>query len=209
MKLLILVNVLESQSAGSTTVRLATEAASRGHQVWLTSPGNFTYDPSDRVVALCREIPAGTQGSVERVARLLRANVRERWVTVDELDAVLLRNNPSVQKPWAQSAATEFGRLATRRGVIVLNDPSGLARAMNKLYLQSFHRSLGVASGSRFLRLAQILRSREGFGSPAKNQGMVPTNVEHDSVRKGRVRPVGDAHQNVSDPRGSSSQILR
>ena len=31
-----------------------------------------------------------------------------------------------------------FGQMAARRGVIVLNDPVGLAKALNKLYFQLF-----------------------------------------------------------------------
>ena len=53
----------------------------------------------------------------------------------------MLRNVPSddyLQRPWASTAATEFARIAMRHGVIVLNDPNGLSKAMNKLYLQTF-----------------------------------------------------------------------
>lgn len=54
------------------------------------------------------------------------------------LPVLFLRNNPAAQSPWAQSAAINFGRSAMRSGVIVLNDPNGLAKAMNKMYLQTF-----------------------------------------------------------------------
>jgi glutathione synthase len=57
---------------------------------------------------------------------------------VDDLDVLLLRSNPSVQQVWARAAGMHFGRLAMRHGVIVLNDPNGLSKAMNKLYLQTF-----------------------------------------------------------------------
>ena len=53
----------------------------------------------------------------------------------------MLRNDPSsdaVKRPWAQSAGIIFGRMTIRHGVIVLNDPNGLAKATNKLYLQYF-----------------------------------------------------------------------
>ena len=55
---------------------------------------------------------------------------------------ILLRSNPSAQKPWAQSAGIHFARLAMRHGVIVLNDPNGLSKAINKLYLQTFPESV-------------------------------------------------------------------
>jgi glutathione synthase len=66
--------------------------------------------------------------------------VRER-ITVDDLDVLMLRNVPSddfLSRPWATTVATEFGRLASRQGVIVVNDPNGLAQAGSKMYFQLF-----------------------------------------------------------------------
>ena len=53
----------------------------------------------------------------------------------------MLRNDPSNEKgkrEWAKTAAIDFGRIAMRHGVIVLNDPNGLAKAQNKMYFQTF-----------------------------------------------------------------------
>ena len=53
----------------------------------------------------------------------------------------MLRNVPSddvISRPWAATIAAEFGRLAMRRGVVVLNDPNGLAKANSKMYFQLF-----------------------------------------------------------------------
>jgi glutathione synthase len=66
--------------------------------------------------------------------------IHER-ITVDDLDVLMLRNDPAgdaVQRPWAQPVGTIFGRVAMRHGVIVLNDPNGLAGAFNKMYFQLF-----------------------------------------------------------------------
>ncbi len=133
MKLAVVANVLQSEEAGQTTHRLAAECARRGHDVWVLSPGAFTYNADDRLLGRARPVPAGPR---RPAASLDDRDVK--WVTVDELDLMLLRNNPSVQHAWAQTAAISFGRLAMRRGVIVLNDPNGLAKAANKLYLQTF-----------------------------------------------------------------------
>lgn len=139
MRIGILVNVMESTDAGTTTFRLATQGANAGHEVWITSPGSFAYDPGDKILALARCVPPGHYTSPQKFLRALQGpGVQERWITVDDLDVLLLRNNPAVQKPWAQDAGIEFSRLALRRGVIVLNDPNGLSKAMNKLYLQTF-----------------------------------------------------------------------
>ena len=40
--------------------------------------------------------------------------------------------------PWATDVGILFGREAAKRGVIVLNDPDSLSKAINKLYFQSF-----------------------------------------------------------------------
>ena len=53
----------------------------------------------------------------------------------------MMRNVPSddiISRPWAATVATEFGRLAMRNGVIVVNDPNGLSKAGSKMYLQLF-----------------------------------------------------------------------
>ncbi len=130
---------MDSHEVGATTYRLAADCVNLGHEVWISSPGNFSYDPDVEVIALCRGVPPGKYDSTEKFLGALQGpKAREEWVTVGDLDVLLLRNNPSVQKAWAQDAGIEFGRLATRKGVIVLNDPGGLSGAMNKLYLQSF-----------------------------------------------------------------------
>ena len=62
-------------------------------------------------------------------------------ITVDDLDILMLRNDPSQdlgRRSWAQQAGIVFGRAAMRRGVIVLNDPEGLNNAINKMYFQLF-----------------------------------------------------------------------
>jgi glutathione synthase len=66
--------------------------------------------------------------------------VKIERVDVTEVDVLMLRNDPSIdaQTPWAAEAGILFGREAVRRGVIVLNDPDSLGRAINKLYFQSF-----------------------------------------------------------------------
>jgi glutathione synthase len=53
----------------------------------------------------------------------------------------MLRSDPSTEtgeRTWAQTAGINFGRVAMRSGVIVLNDPNGLAKAINKMYFQLF-----------------------------------------------------------------------
>ncbi|MFT7632165.1 MAG: glutathione synthase [Mariniblastus sp.] len=142
MRLGIVVNVMDSNEAGATTYRLAADAINVGHEVWVMSTGNLAYNPDDTIGAFARTVPPGRYTSEQFLDALRSGKAINKWITLDDLDVMLLRNNPSVQQAWAQSAGIHFGRLAMRHGVIVLNDPNGLGKAMNKLYLQTFPKSV-------------------------------------------------------------------
>ena len=138
MKLGLVVNVMDSNEAGATTYRLAADALSMGHEVWVMSPGNLAYNPDDTVGAFARTIGPGQYDSAQFLEVFKSDQAINRWICVDDLDVLMLRSNPAVQHGWAQSVGIHFGRLAMRHGVMVLNDPNGLAKAANKLYLQTF-----------------------------------------------------------------------
>ena len=142
MRLGIVVNVMDSGEAGATTYRLAADAINMGHEVWVMSTGNLAYNPDDTIGAFARTVPEGRYTSARFVDVFKSDRAINKWITLDDLDVLLLRSNPSVQRAWAQSAGIHFGRLAMRHGVIVLNDPNGLSKAVNKLYLQTFPESV-------------------------------------------------------------------
>jgi glutathione synthase len=53
----------------------------------------------------------------------------------------MLRNDPSTEaanRYWAAQAGILFSTHALQEGVVVVNDPIGLSRAMNKMYFQGF-----------------------------------------------------------------------
>ena len=108
--------------------------------------GDFTVDPDNRTYAYARSAPRGGYRSVARYLRELRgSSARQRRICVDELDVLMLRNDPSedaTARPWARLAGINFGRRAADSGVIVLNDPATLALSLNKLYLHSFPDSI-------------------------------------------------------------------
>ena len=138
MKLGILVNVMDGGKTGSTNYRIAAAALEKGHEVWITSPSNFAYNEDGTTSAFARTLPCRRYEPQKFVDQLNSKKAINKWITLDDLDVLLLRSNPAVQVPWAEAAGIHFGRLAMRRGVIVLNDPNGLGKAMNKLYLQTF-----------------------------------------------------------------------
>ena len=142
MKLGILVNNIKTEEPGYTTTRLAMAAINRGHEVWVMGAGDLAYDSDEFIRARARAAPRTVYKSSDTYMNDLqgRRAVQKR-ITVDDLDILLLRNDPSTdlaQRAWAQGAGIVFGRVAMRHGVIVLNDPNGLAQAMNKMYFQLF-----------------------------------------------------------------------
>ncbi len=142
MRIGMLVNDLGTERPGYTTTRLAQTATERGHEVWLMGVGDLTYAPDESIHARARSAPKARYASGGAyLTDVLGASARAERIVVDDLDVLLLRNNPSeepTRRAWARTAGIDFGRIAMRHGVIVLNDPNALAAAENKTYLQLF-----------------------------------------------------------------------
>ena len=142
MKFGFLVNDVKTEQAGFTTIRLACEAINRGHEAYVFGVGDLAYDPDESVSARATTVAAKTYKSNETFFKEFQGKKAiQKRIAVDGLDVLMLRNVPSddyISRPWASTAATEFGRVAMRHGVIVVNDPNGLAKASSKLYLQLF-----------------------------------------------------------------------
>jgi glutathione synthase len=164
MKLGVVVNLLGSAEEGQTTYRLAATAAARGHQVWMMSAGRFRLEPDGRVYAAaqCAE-PRAEPARREEPFPSWRADAGRHWIALDDLDVLLLRNNPAAQTPWAQHAGIHFGRIAMKRGCIVLNHPPGLEKAMTKLYLRGFPETVQPRT--------LVTRSRKHLRGFAREQG--------------------------------------
>ena len=142
MKIGLVINDIATEEAGYTTTRLAMAATNREHEVWYIGVGDFAFDPDGAIRAWARTVKKPRYKSNKNyLAELQSAGVRLERITVDDLDVLMLRNDPAQDRrprPWAQTAGIQFGRAALKRGVIVLNDPNGLAMAMNKMYFQLF-----------------------------------------------------------------------
>ena len=142
MKIGFLVNSLETEKAGFTTTRLACEAINKGHEAYIFGVGDLAYDSDEYIRARARTVSRTSYGSHETFFKEIQGpKAVSKRITVDDLDVLMLRNVPSddfITRPWASTIATEFGRIAMRHGVIVLNDPNGLAKASSKIYLQLF-----------------------------------------------------------------------
>lgn len=136
------VNDIQTEMPKYTTTRLAITALNRGHEAWIIGLGDFAFETDDKVHAYARMAPKKNYKTGKMYLEALRSDAahRER-VCVDDMDVLFLRSDPANEtgnRTWAQTAGIVFGRPATRGGVIVLNDPTGLAKAANKMYFQLF-----------------------------------------------------------------------
>ena len=142
MKIGFVVNDVDTEVAAFTTTRLAMTAVNMGHESWTMGVGDFIYAPDGSIHAQARGVNGDHYDSLKDfLAELQDEEQRSRRISIDELDVLLLRNDPAAdaaERPWAQSSGILFGQLATSRGVIVLNDPAHLANAINKTYFQHF-----------------------------------------------------------------------
>ena len=143
MRIGIIVNDIFEERFGYTTTQLAMVAARQGHAVFYLDVGDLVLRPDDHVYAHVVPVPVRAHRKRRAFLEAVWAVAREGRIemALSELDVLLPRNDPSLDvftRPWARSAAIDFGRLAVRDGVLVLNDPDGLALGLNKLYLEYF-----------------------------------------------------------------------
>ncbi len=142
MRIGLFVNDIATEQGGYSTVRIAMAATNRGHEVWFMGAGDMAYDGDEAIRARARSVTRRNHKSGDGYLADLRGDrARVERITVDDLDVLMLRNDPAadtITRPWAQSVGVIFGRAALRSGVIVLNDPNGLSMAMNKMYFQYF-----------------------------------------------------------------------
>ena len=142
MKIAFVVNDIMTEQPGYSTVRLAMAATNRGHEVWFIGSGDFAYDTDEKIHARAMGVHKSKYKlSASYLKDLHSSSARKERIVADDLDVLMLRSDPSTEtgaRYWAQSAGIIFGRAAMQAGVIVLNDPNGLARAMNKMYFQLF-----------------------------------------------------------------------
>ncbi|GAB1407773.1 hypothetical protein MASR1M8_16920 [Thermomonas brevis] len=92
-------------------------------------------------------VPIGALAGVGPLRAFLKGvqSSKTRLVDIGEIDVLMLRNDPSndaIERPWAEDIGIQFGRRAAQQGVLVLNDPDSLSRAINKLYFQEFPRAV-------------------------------------------------------------------
>ncbi len=142
MKIGLVVNDIKTEQAGYTTTRLGVTGINRGHEVWVMGLGDLAYDADENIRARARTVPKKQYKSNELYLNTLQGKnaIRNGLLLMNWMFycfAVILPMKP-VRDHGAATAGINFGRIAMRHGVIVFNDPNGLAKAVNKTYFQLF-----------------------------------------------------------------------
>jgi glutathione synthase len=142
MRIGFVVNDVQTEQAGYTTTRLGMAAVNHGHEAWTLGVGDFVYKPDGSIHANARAVSGKEYDSLETYMHEIQGDdARQEQVSLDDVDVLMLRNDPSddtADRAWAQTTGILFGQLAVQRGTIVVNDPSNLANALNKTYFQHF-----------------------------------------------------------------------
>jgi len=142
MLIAFFVNDMATEFENYTTTVLAFAATQRGHRVCYLTPSDFALRADDTMSVHARFAPRKKHKDHAAFFEALMA-VGDKTETIDitQINVLMLRSDPSLDSqstPWAADIGILFGREAAKRGVLVLNDPDSLGRAINKLYFQSF-----------------------------------------------------------------------
>jgi len=142
MRIGFVVNDVQTEKAQYTTTRLAMSATRMGHEAWVMGVGDFAHRADGSVGARARSTTGKKFKSLETYLGNLQGDkAQEAQISVDELDVLMLRNDPAedvIDRPWAVTSGILFAQLSVANGVLVVNDPASLANAVNKTYFQHF-----------------------------------------------------------------------
>ncbi len=167
MRIALFINDIQTEKVTYTTNLFAITAINRGHEAWVISAEDFIYDRDDKIKARARHAPKSMyKSAASYLSDLQGPKARIEEIVVDDLDVLMLRNDPADEigtRNWAMSVGIDFGREAMRHGVIVVNDPNGLSSARNKMYFQTFPEEVRPRT--------VITRSRQKIKDFAKEMG--------------------------------------
>jgi glutathione synthase len=129
----VVVNAPEEVKPDQTTGMLIHGLLTRGHRVVVGGVAGLEVDDTQQV--FMRGVDAIQGQDVALTVSSLRA--MSRRIDLTTVAGVWLRTNPGRDpRFWAHRTTTDLLRLVRDAGVVVLNDPDGLAKAGSKLYLQ-------------------------------------------------------------------------
>lgn len=151
MKICFVVNSVESEKCG-TTVFIMYEAWKRKHEVFIMGVGDFNYNNIQELTINTNSLAKKDkpENPQEFIEMLKSEKAKCEKISVDELDVLFIRNNPteeSTDRQWAEHSGVAFGRMVQQEGVLVLNDAYALSNAfIDKLYFEELPSSIKPAS---------------------------------------------------------------
>ncbi|NNE76032.1 MAG: ATP-grasp domain-containing protein [Pricia sp.] len=140
MKIAFIINDHATEKPNFTTPALGYAAYKRDHEVFFIGIGELAYTSGGHFSARSKTIKGANFKSQETFFKALQKEDFTK-ITSEDLDVLFLRNDPSDEineRDWAQNAAFIFGGIAMNDKVLVINHPSSLAGAVNKMYFQHF-----------------------------------------------------------------------
>lgn len=149
MRIALVINDFASFGPRQSTAMLCRALLVEGCTLFLIEVAELGMDEHGHIVARARRVEDADIGTmVEAVRRASPSEIR-----LAELDAVICRTNPARDdRAGLQAGALQMLQIAHERGLPVLNDPHGLARAASKAYLGLFPeptRPRTITSGDR------------------------------------------------------------
>lgn len=240
MRITFLINDYESFVATQTTAMLVAAAVRLGHITQVVDVMSIGLSKDNEIVGQVRVAKSVGESTVaDVVAQIQQADTVSH--RLDQDDVFMLRTNPArdQERSWAYHTALTFARLLRERGVLVLNDPDGLAKASDKLYLsyvpelyrprtlvtrdpQSIHQFLEEEQTTCVLKPLQGTRGKDVFFvSPhdTKNLNQIIDVLSRDGfimaqeflpdATKGDVRVVVMDGEILRSPKGQAAAIAR
>src|SRR4051794_41943501 len=111
-------------------------ARNSGHEVFVFGVADFVYATDGSIHARARTPRGRHYKSLEKfLGELQSADNTPEAINLDEMDAVMLRNDPAadaVERPWAASAGGAVGEPLAARGAPVLQQPPHLPPTSDK-----------------------------------------------------------------------------
>ncbi len=131
MRIGFVVNRLRNLRSSYTTTHLAAATVHAGIRTLFIEIDGFTLDPNGRILARAHAVPDGTDRPESLAEAAREGSLPTGLADLEELDALLLRNNP------VRRTVLDFARALRERGTLVLNDPDGIAAGAGKLALEA------------------------------------------------------------------------
>lgn len=142
MNIAFVINNIKTEKPTYTTILLAKKMHNKGHNVFFIGVDHFIYTPDGHMGAYALQAKGKNYKSSEiYLAALQEQDDNRIKICSTDLDILMLRNDPAAEdksRSWAATAGLIFGQIAMQDNVIVLNDPTSLSYAANKMYFQHF-----------------------------------------------------------------------